>query len=199
MVLMNSPGAIHHPTCIFGNLQRYLSLPLSFFLMLLKMFFRGESLKWLLETIEFCMLIFINTKVLSRRIYFWEKETKRSLNNYRELRSGYVSEVILHICRLNLLPFWASLVAHRLKRWPAMRETWVRSLGQEDPLETEMATHSSILAWRIPWTRSLVGYSPQGCKESDTTEQLLFHFHFSLSLHLVHYKKHCTIFSSPNW
>ena len=46
----------------------------------------------------------------------------------------------------------ASLVAERLKRLPAMRETWVRSLGQEDPLEGEVATHSSILAWRIPGT-----------------------------------------------
>ena len=46
----------------------------------------------------------------------------------------------------------SSLVAQRLKRLPAMQETWVRSLGQEDPLEKEMATHSSILAWRIPWT-----------------------------------------------
>ena len=45
-----------------------------------------------------------------------------------------------------------SLVAQRLKHLPAMRETWVRSLGREDPLEKEMATHSSILAWRIPWT-----------------------------------------------
>ena len=39
-----------------------------------------------------------------------------------------------------------------VKNLPAMRETWVRSLGREDPLEEEMATHSSILAWRIPWT-----------------------------------------------
>ena len=46
----------------------------------------------------------------------------------------------------------ASLEAQRLKRLPAMRETWVRSLGREDPLEKGMATHSSILAWRIPWT-----------------------------------------------
>ena len=45
-----------------------------------------------------------------------------------------------------------SLLAQRLKRLPPMRETWVRSLGREDPLEKEMATHSSILAWRIPWT-----------------------------------------------
>ena len=46
----------------------------------------------------------------------------------------------------------ASLVAQRLKCIPAMRETWVWSLGSEDPLEKETATHSSILAWRIPWT-----------------------------------------------
>ena len=43
-------------------------------------------------------------------------------------------------------------MAQRLKRLPAMRETPVRSLGQDDPLKKEMATHSSILAWRIPWT-----------------------------------------------
>ena len=47
----------------------------------------------------------------------------------------------------------ASLVAQRLKRLPAMQETWVQSLGLEDPLEKEMATHSSILAWRIPMDR----------------------------------------------
>ena len=57
----------------------------------------------------------------------------------------------------------ASVVAQRLKHLPAMQETWVRSLGWEDPLEKEMVTHSSILAWRIPW--SLVGYSPRGHKE----------------------------------
>ena len=53
-----------------------------------------------------------------------------------------------------------------------MRETWVQSLGWEDPLKKEMAAHSSILAWKIPWTRSLVGYHPWGRKESDMTEQL---------------------------
>ena len=46
---------------------------------------------------------------------------------------------------------YASLVAQRLKRLPGMQETWVRSLGRKDPLEKEMATHSSILAWRTPW------------------------------------------------
>ena len=48
--------------------------------------------------------------------------------------------------------FWASLVAQRVKNLSAMQETQVWSLGQEDPLEKGMATHSSILAWRIPWT-----------------------------------------------
>ena len=58
-----------------------------------------------------------------------------------------------------------------------MRETWVRSLSQEDPLEKEMATHSSILAWRIPWTEEPGGLQSTG---SDTTEQLHFHFFFSM-------------------
>ena len=49
------------------------------------------------------------------------------------------------------------LVVQRLKRLPAMRETWVRSLGREDLLEKEMAAHSSILAWKIPWTEEPCG------------------------------------------
>ena len=99
----------------------------------------------------------------------------------------------------------ASLVAQRLKRLPAMRETWVRSLGQEDPLEKEMATHSSTLVWRIPvdrgaWQTIVHGVTKSWtrlsnftftyfeliqlvcpkliCKELDTTEQ--FHFHFNI-------------------
>ena len=49
----------------------------------------------------------------------------------------------------------ASQVTQTVKNLPAMQETWVRSLGQEDPLEKGLATHSSILAWRIPWTEEL--------------------------------------------
>ena len=55
-----------------------------------------------------------------------------------------------------------SLVAHMVKNLPAMQETRVRSLGQEDALEKKMATHSSILAWRIQWTEDPAGYSPRG-------------------------------------
>jgi len=51
-----------------------------------------------------------------------------------------------------------------------MKETWLRSLGQEDALEEETATHPSILAWRIPWTAEPGGLQSMGCKESDTTE-----------------------------
>ena len=53
-------------------------------------------------------------------------------------------------------------MAQRLKRLPAMWETWVRFLGQESPLEKEMATHSSILAWRIPWTEEPGGLQSTG-------------------------------------
>ena len=73
----------------------------------------------------------------------------------------------------------ASLVAQMVKRLPAMWETRVRSLGWEDLLEKEMATHSSVLAWRIPRTEEPGGYSPRGRKESDTAERL----HFKVYLH----------------
>ena len=69
----------------------------------------------------------------------------------------------------------ASLVSQMAKNPPAIQETWVQSLGWEDPLEEGMVTHPSILAWRIPGQRSLVGYSPWGHKESDMTKQLSTH------------------------
>ena len=69
-------------------------------------------------------------------------------------------------------------MVQRLKRLPAMWETWVRSLGPEDPLEKEMATHSSTLAWRTPWTEELGGLKSTGRKESDVTERLHFHLYF---------------------
>ena len=69
-----------------------------------------------------------------------------------------------------------SLVAQMVKSRPANRKTQVPSLSQEDPLENEMATDSNILAWKIPQMEEPGGYSPQGCKESDTTMRLHFHF-----------------------
>ena len=78
---------------------------------------------------------------------------------HMELQNYLVRFVLFFSCDITFFSFistflctiGASLVAQRLKRLLAMQETWVQSLGQEDPLEKEMATHSSILAWRIPW------------------------------------------------
>ena len=61
-------------------------------------------------------------------------------------------------------------MAQLVKNLPAMQETWVQSLGWEDPLEEGMATHSSILAWRIPGQRSLMHHSPWGRKEPNRAE-----------------------------
>ena len=79
--------------------------------------------------------------------------------------------------------FWVncstSLVAQMVKSLPTMQETLVWSLGWEEPLEEEMATHSSILAWKILWMEEpgrLGGHSPWGRKESDTTERLTLLF-----------------------
>ena len=87
----------------------------------------------------------------------------------------------------------ASPVAQSVKCLPAVQETWVRSLGREDPLEKEMATHSStLLPGQSHGWRSLVGYSPWVRKESDTTARLLsLHTHtsgirLSLSITVIH-------------
>ena len=66
----------------------------------------------------------------------------------------------------------ASLVAQTVKSLSAMQKTQVRSLGWEDPLEEDMATHSSILVWRILWTEVPGGLQSMGRKELDTTERL---------------------------
>ena len=60
-------------------------------------------------------------------------------------------------------------LAQSVKNLPAMQETWVQSLDQEDPLENEMAIHSSILAWKIPWTQEPGGLQSMGPQESDMT------------------------------
>ena len=68
---------------------------------------------------------------------------------------------------VHLLPSWLSG-----KESPAKQEAWVPYLGQEDLLEKEMATYSTILVWEIPWTEETGGYSPWGQKESETTQRL---------------------------
>ena len=87
---------------------------------------------------------------------------------------------LIGVLALENLHFYKSFswlpVAQGLKRLPSMRETWVPSLGREDSLEKEMATHSSILAWRIPWTVELVGYSPWVAKSRTQLSDFTFTF-----------------------
>ena len=74
--------------------------------------------------------------------------------------------------------YLTSLVAQTVKPLSTMRETQVRSLGWEDPLEKEMAIHSSTIAWKIPWTEEPGRLQSMGTrKESDTTERLRVHVH----------------------
>ena len=75
----------------------------------------------------------------------------------------------LLVMMFSVPPTFPSLKAQLEKNLPAMQETWVRFLGWEDPLEKEMAIHSSILAWRIPWTEEPGGLQSTGSQESDTT------------------------------
>ena len=73
------------------------------------------------------------------------------------------------------------------------QEMQVQSLGREDTLEKEMATHSSLLAWKIPWTKSLVGGTPWSHKESDRTERLITQIHMRQEQHTIHVSSfiHC--------
>ena len=90
---------------------------------------------------------------------------RRSGNNKENINNKANANVMFALLKCGLWRFFflgAPLVAQRLKHLPAMRETWVRSLGQEDPLKKEMATHSSILAWRIPRTEELGGLQSMG-------------------------------------
>ena len=94
--------------------------------------------------------------------------------------------------RIPSLSRWPFLVAQLVKNPPAMQETWVRSLGWEDPLEEGKVTHSSILAGEIHGL-----YSPWGCKESDTTEQLsLSLFGWKAALYFLPFQKYLCSFLS---
>ena len=71
------------------------------------------------------------------------------------LQANDVNNLAICLFAVMYILFGASLVAQMVKRLPVIQETWVQSLGREDPLEKEMATHSSTLAWKIPWTEKL--------------------------------------------
>ena len=90
-------------------------------------------------------------------VYIFTLRIKKLLENKIKINTIYNS-----LKNFKYIGIRASLVAWTVKRLPTMRETRVRSLGQEDPLEKEMATHSSIHAWKIPWTEERGGLQSTG-------------------------------------
>ena len=109
-----------------------------------------------------------------------EPDTTEQLN-----KNNHWNTNVVHFRIFVSKHLWASLVAQMVKRLPATRETWVQSLGQEDPLKMESQPTTVLLPGQFHGQRSLVGYSPWGCKESDTTERL--HFFFLFFKHLWSY------------
>ena len=85
-------------------------------------------------------------------LYYWA--TKEALRKESSYNSYGYNVIQIYVC--------VSLVAQMVKNLPAMWETWVQSLGWEDPPEKGMATHSSVLAWRIPWTEEPGGLQSMG-------------------------------------
>ena len=102
----------------------------------------------------------------------------KSLIRFSVDRLEYVPSPVIYL--------GTSPVAQTVKRLPTTWETWVWSLGQEDSLEKKMTTHSSILAWKIPWTEKPVGYSPWGHKSqtrlSNKTTKCVLHLLVSLKV-----------------
>ena len=90
--------------------------------------------------------------------------------------SSLSCNILFYRCYLALFTSPSSLVAQTVKRLPTMWATWVRSLGREDPLEKEMAPHSSILAWKIPWTEE------PGTLQSVGSQRVRLHFTFHFTL-----------------
>ena len=82
---------------------------------------------------------------------------------------GSEMNTIWILFKVHIINKGAFLVAHLVKNLPAVQETWIQSLGLENPLKKEMANHSSILAWKFPWTEEPGGLQSMGSQESDKT------------------------------
>ena len=90
------------------------------------------------------LLIIINY-LANENIQLKKKKKRKKISNFIECS-------LCQVFHMDYYAIWTSLGAQMVKNLPAMQETWVQFLGQGDPLEKEMATHSTILAWRFPWT-----------------------------------------------
>ena len=126
---------------------------------------------WLKNNNTWWDIIKINCKLT----FLKKMKEYREQNMFFIIKNDIINIIFIIICWKVFIRipkyFRACLVAQLVKNSSAMWETWIRSLGWEDPLEKGKATHSSILAWRIPWT-----VYPWGHKESDMSEQISLHF-----------------------
>ena len=111
----------------------------------------------------------IGTKELFSE-YLWNKWAEGQCDREDQRKQRILWESLNPRFGLSIALPWGFLVTQMVKNLPALKEIQVLSLGWEDPLDEEMATCSSVLAWRIHRQRRLMGYSPWDCKESDTTE-----------------------------
>ena len=104
----------------------------------------------------------------------WTTTINLGKSKYNGFKTNGAELLLTIICdwylSISIVPREASLVAQMVKNLPAMQETQVHFLGQEGPLEKEMATHFKILAWRIPWTEEPGGLQTMGSVELDTTQ-----------------------------
>ena len=118
--------------------------------------------------------------------YFWE--TQRAVGNRDYTLKGHTQNLSCSGTQgwsNNLKGAWASLAAEMVKNLPPMQETWAQSLGWEDPLEEGMATHSSILAWRIPWTEEPGGLWSIGSQTASVRQRLkLLHAHAFIYMYI---------------
>ena len=117
-------------------------------------------------TIKVTVLNFIKKGIYP--VQSWRTRiTKYLVTGYSEIRKAHL---ILRAFKIRDFPGGSAV-----KNPSAMQETWVRSLGQEDPLKKEMETQASVLAWEIPWTEELGGLQSMGWKELDTTKSWTVH------------------------
>ena len=132
----------------FKNLEKYLFL---FYFLKKKKSFNPIQLST--KPTEFCRFWHTDSQVcIQGRINVYKEGRER----VKKRNTDYL------FCLSPSLVYWPSLVVQTVKNLPAMQETLVQSLGREDPLEKGMATHSSILAWRIPWTEQPGGLQSVG-------------------------------------
>ena len=118
-------------------------------------------------------------------------------------RSSVLLKETLIVFNISLFSYWASLVAQIVKNPPAMWETWVQSLSWEDPLEKGKAPHSSILAWRIPWTAYSMGSQRVGqdwARFTFTFAIWIHHFDYPfVNGYLVFFPTFFTMMNSPTF